>query len=509
MPGNKPVGFEDTQGIVRFGHGQLPCSLFVLVAINDVDLAKQWIRSAPVTTSEYIKPPPKKALQLAFTCSGLAALDISDSVLSGFSDEFVAGMTEPNRSRRLGDIVDNAPENWQWGNDPETVPHLLVMLYSRTDGMEEWKSEVLNQLFEQAFRVISYLPSNEEVTSEPFGFADGISQPSIDWEQEQSIDVHQRDRYSNLLALGEILLGYVNEYGEYTARPLLDSSIDRRAELLPDAEDNPAMKDLGRNGSYLVFRQLDQDVHGFWQYFDKISGNQPGQSQVLAEAMVGRRMDGSPLVSEARQLIPGIDERIRSKNNFHYESDPDGIACPLGSHVRRSNPRTGDFPPGTVGFIARMKRILGFASSSESDDLVASTRFHRVLRRGRQYGPVLDKQKALQEDESSESRGLHFICLSANIARQFEFVQNAWIVNSKFGGLPDVADPVMGNREPMSGGSSTDNFSQPHPSGYRRCFGDIPGFVTVVGGAYFFLPGIRALRYISSTDSPDDEQEQT
>ena len=56
---------------------------------------------------------------------------------------------------------------------------------------------------------------------EPFGFADGISQPKVDWEQQRNMLKGQID-YGNVVALGEFLLGYRNEYGKYTDRPLID-----------------------------------------------------------------------------------------------------------------------------------------------------------------------------------------------------------------------------------------------------------------------------------------------
>ena len=44
-----------------------------------------------------------------------------------------------------------------------------------------------------------------------------------------------------------------------------------------------------------------------------------------------------------------------------------------------------------------------------------------------------------------QNAGLRFICLNANILRQFEFIQTAWIENPKFDGL-DERDPLLGGR---------------------------------------------------------------
>ena len=215
--------------------------------------------------------------------------------------------------------------------------------------------------------------------------------------------------------------------------------------------------------------------------------------------MVGRQRDGTPLVKLAEKskgAIEGIP--VNSSNHFNYDDDPLGQRCPIGSHVRRANPRTGDYPTGVNGFWSRMIRLLGFKRRHPYDDLVASTRFHRILRRGRPYGSALTPEQALQTHDDSQERGLHFVCLGANISRQFEFVQNAWLISSKFAGLPTEQDPIVGNRQPLHGGEATDGFTIPQHGAASRCVSGLPQFVTVVGGGYFFLPGLAALKYIAS-----------
>jgi len=154
-------------------------------------------------------------------------------------------------------------------------------------------------------------------------------------------------------------------------------------------------------------------------------------------------------------------------------------------------------PPGPRGILSRLWRILGFNAAALEQDLVASTRFHRLLRRGRKYGAA----PALSATEASPSAdtGLHFICLVANITRQFEFVQSAWLMGSKFAGLTGESDPLLGHRLRDLGGFPTDGFSIPQADGPDRRLSGLPQFVTVLGGAYFFMPGIRALRYLATT----------
>ncbi len=133
---------------------------------------------------------------------------------------------------------------------------------------------------------------------------------------------------------------------------------------------------------------------------------------------------------------------------------------------------------------------------------MSPVRFHRILRRGREYGPELLPENALNPASPNEpERGLHFICLNANISRQFEFLQNAWIMNTKFSGMTGESDPLLGNRTLLPGCPVTADFNRPRAAGLRHRVAGLPQFVTVRGGAYFFLPSRRALRYFTTVGS--------
>ncbi len=99
---------------------------------------------------------------------------------------------------------------------------------------------------------------------------DGVSQPEFDWKRQHAA-ASDTITYTNEVAVGELLLGYPNEYGKFTDRPLLETSDDPTDQLLP-AEDHTAKKDFGLNGTYIVLRQLEQDVRGFWQYLAREAG---------------------------------------------------------------------------------------------------------------------------------------------------------------------------------------------------------------------------------------------
>jgi deferrochelatase/peroxidase EfeB len=485
------IEWDDIQGLLRFGYKQHTQASFLLLRVRNRDKARDWLAAAPVNTAVAMNPPPPTILQVALSSEGLRALGVPDAIVNDFSPEFIAGMgSDASHARRLGDTGANDPALWQWGTGSR-IPHVLLLLYALPGQLAAWQRSV-EMACSGGFEVLDCLPSADMQGIEPFGFVDGISQPEIDWGRQRASQDAEQLSYSNLSCLGEYLLGYVNEYGGYTERPLLSPQPSAQAQL-PRAEDAPALADLGRNGSYLVLRQLSQDVRGFWQFLDHQAGGNAERREALAAALVGRTRKGQPLV--APDLVtPDV-------NAFDYQADPLGLRCPLGAHVRRSNPRNADLPAGEPGIVPWLQRTLGFDAQALGQDRVASTRFHRLLRRGRKYGPSQTQEQVLAgavDSVDSPDTGLHFICLGANIARQFEFVQGAWLMATQFNGLPNESDPLLGTRMPLPNGTPTAGFSMPQDAGADRKLSGLPQFVTVRGGAYFFLPGIRALRYLAS-----------
>jgi Dyp-type peroxidase family len=188
----------------------------------------------------------------------------------------------------------------------------------------------------------------------------------------------------------------------------------------------------------------------------------------LAAKFVGRWPSGAPLV-----LSPDKDDpALADADDFGYfDRDPRGFACPLGSHIRRANPRDSLGPDTTRA--------------------LASANRHRILRRGRSYGPRLQDPRV----DDGADRGLHFICLNSDIERQFEFVQQTWINNPVFGGLNGEVDPLVGYQDKLEKG---DAMMTVQADPVRMRVHNIRPFVTVKGGAYFFLPSIRALRFLAS-----------
>jgi Dyp-type peroxidase family len=457
-----PLDLHDVQGLFARGYGNLRAAAFLLLEIENSAGTRRWLDhlNAAITSAE--ARPDDRALNLAFTSSGLERLGLDRAALRQFSNEFVTGMTTPHRTRILGDLDENAPARWEWGGHGEPSIDAVLLLYALDDStLAALEAEQTKALPEGGLSVVRRLGTADLDDFEPFGFRDGISQPFVE-------GLSKTGPAESTVRAGEFLLGYPNEYGLYTDRPLL-APADDPAGVLPRDAAGSGRADLGRNGSYLVFRQLRQDVGAFWRFTDAATrkrdgSSDPGARLRLAAKMVGRWPSGAPLT-----LAPEADDpALAEANDFAYHGvDRRGTRCPLGSHIRRSNPRDSLDPrPG-------------------SGDSFAINRRHRLLRRGREYGPPLPIDQALAGDDGAD-RGLHFICLNANIARQFEFVHHTWLNNPKFDGLYDDADPLF----------AAGAFTVP-TEGVRERETDVPRFVTTRGGAYFFLPGIAALRYLA------------
>jgi len=438
----------DVQGLVARGYSTLKAARFLLLGLDDTEAARRWLGSIIESVTRGEERPEGRAVNIAFTGDGLARLAVAPEVLAQFPNELVAGMTTEHRRRILGDRGPDAPENWEWGGPTTPTVAAVLLLYARDDlELARLMGEQTDALSDAGVRVIRQLETSDLDGFEPFGFRDGISQPIVE-------GLSKTGPPGQTVKTGEFVLGYENEHGRLTDEPLLELA-----------------GGIGRNGTYLVLRQLRQDVRGFWQFLDSVTTNEESMVR-LAAKMVGRWPVGASLT-----LSPDRDDpELAEANDFGYqETDRDGTRCPIGSHVRRANPRDSLDPrPGT-------------------DRSLAINRRHRILRRGREYGQLLTPGEALTAGAGEErERGLHFICLNANIARQFEFVQHTWANNPKFAGLYDDSDPLTAPSQPFGGTFTV------QANGMRRRLTDVPRFISVRGGAYFFLPGLRALRFLAS-----------
>ncbi len=473
---------EDIQGLIVRGYSNFPEASFVLCGITNPAKAKKYFARLAERITPASQKPDKRAIHIAFSNEGIKLLNLSSSAYATFSRQFKEGMTEKNRQLVLGDIEYNAPEHWEWGGTRSEQIHFILMIYAKDKTVLNLVMEGEKNNFDQTgIKEIKTLDSFAlPEQKEHFGFRDGISQPNI---EELGKDNNAPEW--NVLPSGEFILGYKNVYDQYPESPFVSRNEDPE-NLLPASTLYDKKKDLGRNGSYLIFRQLSQDVHAFWKYLMENSNEKDDPTEAaicLGAKMVGRWPDGTPLIKSPDEP----NDKFTTDNQFGYwKEDFHGLKCPVGSHIRRSNPRDW---------------LLTEKTHEESMQMI---RKHRILRRGRAYGlpmtDTLDPEKIMKAENDTEARGLHFICFSGDIIRQFEFIQNAWIRFPKFGGLYDDSDPLIGTHY-QKNGIKTDAFTVPAEP-VRRRYKNLPEFTTLRGGGYFFFPGIRALRYLASLPNP-------
>ena len=472
----EPVARKELQALTVHGFGSLDAACYLLGRIEEPAGARKWLTSRLDAVSDAVERA-EIGLNIAFTCAGLARLGLPSEALAGFSREYREGMVTENRRRILGDLPGsrNDPDRWAWGGRPESEVHVLLLLYAAAEQSEAIFARERRALESSGITIVTQLNAMLlEENKEHFGFRDGIAQPAVE---------SLRGEGPHAIRPGELLLGHPNEAGLVTPSPRIASQLDGEHHL-PNAIDDSSLRDLGINGSYLVFRQLEQDVPGFWNFLAEEATGESGVDHIrqvaLAAKMVGRSLHGVPLVFDRDELSAEEEEDPAKLDSFGYaEHDQLGLRCPIGAHIRRTNPRDV-FVPG------------------DPEQSVVAVKRHRMVRRGRPFGspadasvfpPGLHVRTRSPLAEGGDRRGLHFLCLVADLEQQFEFPQQTWVQNPKFGGLYEDPDPLLG--------AETRQFVAPDQP-VRTRLQDLPQFVTVLGGAYFFLPSIRALHFLGS-----------
>jgi len=374
---------------------------------------------------------------LAFTWSGLRALGVPEHSLATFPDEFREGM--PSRASILGDTGANDPGHWVGGLAGDDL-HAIAILFSRTDEQCRRSIEEHDRLLSRTdgVRSLSYLDLNAtppfNYAHDHFGFRDRLSQPVMKGSGEEPTPGS-----GEALEPGEFILGYPDEDG-----PVAN---------LPEPEI------LSRNGSYMAYRRLEEHVAVFREYLREHSDTAE-EEDLLAAKFMGRWRSGAPLVLAPDVDDPELGADPMRNNDFNYkEMDPFGYACPLGSHARRLNPRD------TAHYMNR----------------------RRMIRRGATYGPALPEGAP----DDGIDRGIAAFIICADLVRQFEFAQNVWINDESFHELGNEHDPIGGVQD------GTMDFTVPNRP-IRKVHRGIPAFTTLKGGAYFFLPGLKAMRYLAA-----------
>jgi len=344
------------------------------------------------------------------------------------------------RAAELGDVGESAPEKWEWPLGTSEV-HLVIAALAPDQTRLAKVLSPARQAYQQmpgvtaVYRQDCYqLPTGRE----PFGFRDAIGQPAIEGSGLAGSNPQEAP-----LKAGEFILGYLDESGRQPPQP------------------QPEV--LGRNGSYVALRKLHQDVAAFRRYLAAHTTS-AAEEEWLAAKMMGRWRSGAPLALCPEYDDPKLGADPQRNNDFlYYDDDPKGLKCPLGSHARRMNPR------------------------DQFKHEITQVNRHRLIRRGTVYGPLLPE--GVLEDDGAE-RGIIFVFIGASLSRQFEFVQSEWVNQGTFIGAPSEKDPMCGPND------GTGVFTIPKQPIRQRLHG-LPQFVTNRGGEYFFMPGLRALRWLA------------
>jgi len=404
-----------------------------------------------VTTAAPWASKPLTTLNVAVSASGLAALGVCDEEIATFAWEFRQGMAA--RAEQLGDSGPSAPASWEPGLGTGEA-HVLLTINAQEAAGHRRALGTMEAAMRDAGGVSAIYQVDAQLlhgAREHFGFADGFAQPAIAGATEDKSPgggVPERHGAWRPLAPGEFVLGYPDE----------DTAVDRRKRL-PPAPDGA----LGRNSTYMVWRKLHQDVALWRRTIAAAAKRYPyGGEEKLAAKVVGRWHDGTPLETHPDGPDPSFDPARRGANDFRYCGDLDGRRCPLGAHIRRSNPRDALGNEGKLSFR------------------------HRMIRRGMPYGPPLPEGEL--EDDGVE-RGLVFVSFQASIFRQFEGVQAPWINDGNIFGLGTDKDFLLG--DPSGSGKMTIQGKRPFFLTPQEAF------VVTRGGEYLFVPGIGALRAIA------------
>jgi len=464
------IEISEIQAFLTREFKEMSSSRYYLLQVSDPSLAKQFLSVVTDNLTSITTPEKDSHLNIGFTKTGLQALGLNEKNLGTFSREFREGMVTDHRTRLLGDTESSAPHKWLWGGPNNDRIDLILMIFGKDDATAENYYINLKNKFSPGFKEVYLLNGNPLPNDrEHFGFKDGISQPAIEGIGKTEIE-------NDNIKTGEFVMGYKNEYNIYPDTPLLEEEQGDTHLLKMDAEYNKK-KDLGRNGTYFVLRQLEEDVKGFWSFLNEKTKNKdgslnPDESTFIAAKMMGRWPSGAPLVKFDKKDPGGNSD----DNDFNYiKEDQHGLKCPFGAHIRRANPRDHfeESPPGTS---------------------LKLTRRHRIMRRVRSYGENFIGS-ATNYNPNREV-GLLFGCFNADISRQFEFIQYTWANYPKFKQLYADPDPFIGVKESPAKGEEQ-NFTIPTETSNKVITG-LQRFVHVKGGAYFFFPSVSVVKFLST-----------
>jgi Dyp-type peroxidase family len=457
----------DIQGFVLRGYN-MPYARYSFLHFGDAASARAFVRLLlkVITTGQLWDSKPPSTVNLAFTFQGLVTLELPLATLISFPVEFQEGMRA--RASILGDTGINAPEHWDavW---QEGQVHAWVAINAVSPEALETQFAAVQALIAEAGAIhllasqdaCALVEDGKVTLKEHFGYTDGFGNPDylgVCRKTQPGQGKQMPDGSWAPLATGELLLGYADEAGE-----------------LPVA---PVPHILAANGTFMVYRKLHENIGTFRSFLDKW-GSRYGAGddfakEKLAAKFIGRWRDGTPLELSPDGPNSVIAQDPDRSTNFRYGKDIEGTRCPVGAHIRRVHPRDA------FGFEGRLINR------------------RRITRRGLPYGPYADEHDPNAPQDTAVldagDRGVIFMALNANLARQFEFVQQQWIAYGNDAHLGNEKDLLLGSHGDGEQFTVQGDTTAANPPLF--CTG-LPNFVELRGGEYFFLPSITALGMIA------------
>jgi Dyp-type peroxidase family len=393
--------------------------------------------------------------------------------IDAFPEEFRDGMP----SRVLGDVDASASTTWVAPFAGGAEPHAIVVIAADVpDDLAAERQHILDILAQHGATPIGEQPGDarpgDKRGHEHFGFKDGISQPGIEHLSTSS-------KGGAKIPPGEVLIGYPDADGNVSGQPSqTPAPVPTGYNPTPPPPLPAPLPPWTKNGSFVVFRRLRQDVGAFQQAMQDQAAAAGRDADKLAAKVVGRWPSGAPLES-VPGLPHGVDPTAEDPsveheavlenehiNNFDYTDDKDAARVPRAAHIRKMNPRADVLPDGD------------------------SSGRHRMVRRGIPYGPEFQPGETPygQVVPDTQDRGLLFVNYQSSIARTFEFVQTRWANVEEFQQPGDGEDPIISQDKP----DGTFAIPPDHAVTFRR-------WVTTTGGAYLFAPSLSGLGALAST----------
>jgi Dyp-type peroxidase family len=450
----------DIQGFVLRGY-RFPFARYLLLELLEEAKARAFLdRILPaITTGElWDDTKPLIATNIALTQAGLRQLGVPEGSMLTFPQEFLEGMKA--RHLILGDVGRNDPAHWDpvWQTGAVHVwlgvnAQTAEALQDHCALLESWMNETGGARVVYAQEAGSLVRDGKFVSSEHFGFRDGFGNPDFHGAERENAKPGQgkltKEGKWEPIATGEFILEYPDEQLELPPAPL------------------PHL--LAKNGTFMVYRKLHQNVASWREYLTRVGALYPGGPEKLAAKFAGRWRDGTPLALSPDKPDPALADDDCRNTDFTFADDPTGSRCPMGAHLRRVNPRS------SFGFHGQL------------------TDRRRIIRRGLPYGEWTPEDEPVSD---TDEKGVIFMALNASLFRQFEFVQQQWIDYGNDNHLGNDRDALVGNSSGtgrfMIQGVADDPQNPPF-----LCTA-LPNFVETKGGDYFFMPSMTALRLLAA-----------